>query len=1091
MSRDRPPSAAAALLAAVPLTAAVAVPLCFVIVTEQVFEPAKAGLARALAAVALAAAVAGGVRRPGQPRDGAWSRSPLLWALVAVWLAETVAALGSVAPWPSVMGAYTRGQGWLTGTAVLVLGLAAGVTAGRPGGLGRIGTAIGCGVLPAGLYGVAQSFGLDPLPWSGDVVTRVVGPAGASVLLGAQLVIALPFAAWRAAAAWQAARRAGGAGAAVRLAAWLSACGVGLWALALTGARGPLIGLAAAATVAGLAAAARAGRGRAALAVAAAAAGLVAAVVALNVAAARGDWPTGAVSAVPVVDRLAHALDPDNSTTRVRLRLWEGTVAALAATPRRWPTGHGPETMDLVWAPHYPPILAYDEPRGWVPDRAHTWALDTLLTTGVLGLAAGLALWATLVDACLTVLGVVGGRTDRRRWLGAAAAMAVAAVIAARGFDGGWRLASPALGLGSVAGLGLALVGLARRRGICDDGHEAGRGGVGARPVRAVDPCAGFALAALAAVVAHAVEVQVGFEVTTTRLFVALIAGALVGDRCRRPVRSDSVRAGVARAGAAAPLTPGDGLRRPAPPDRVGSRWRPDGAWLAALTGVTLTFGFARFGLVGGGAPVAAALVAVPALLALALLAGPPTDAPPVASDGGGIPPTPWRSARRAVMDAAPPVAAVGAHAAVHVVLLTAGTAGTADAGRAVAGTTAWYGITVLGLLVAHARAVAGSGDPAPAGPAVVDNTDAAPTGHAPPGTTAAAPGLARRAAALGAAAAAAAGVWLGPTCADAVYKEGARAWQADVAGLQADGLSGKAESFLARAMARYANAARLAPWEPAYRLAVARAEVEWGDLLDARLSRALAAAGDAGAPDEYAPGLLGGDAARQVGARDARFAAALRAIDAADGLVHGRGPTAALARARALRVWGDRTRRPDLRTRRLADARAAYAVAIARAPGWPEVLDEAAGVALLMDDPRAALALTARAVALDRYYVRAWRTAAAAHAHLGDPAAAAGAYRRYFEDYRNTSDLPALRAWVAALVAAGRASEALPVARSIVRLAPGDAHAHADVAVLLEATGDPAGALAAARRAAALDPSDAGIAALARGLAARGRGDR
>ncbi|RIL08650.1 nicotinate phosphoribosyltransferase, partial [bacterium] len=66
--------------------------------------------------------------------------------------------------------------------------MAAGVTAGRPGGLGRIGTAIGCGVLPAGLYGVAQSFGLDPLPWSGDVVTRVVGPAGASVLLGAQLV---------------------------------------------------------------------------------------------------------------------------------------------------------------------------------------------------------------------------------------------------------------------------------------------------------------------------------------------------------------------------------------------------------------------------------------------------------------------------------------------------------------------------------------------------------------------------------------------------------------------------------------------------------------------------------------------------------------------------------------------------------------------------------------------------------------------------------------------------------------------------------------------------------------------------------------
>lgn len=1099
-----PAAARTAPGAAAVLAAVVVVPLFFAAVTERVFEPEKAAVLRVLACLALAASAA----RAWRPGGAAMGRDPLRRALVAAWAAEVVATVLSVAPWPSLMGAYTRGQGALTATAVLALGLAAAGATARPGGPRRVGTIIGIGVLPAGLYAVVQSFGLDPLPWEGDVVTRVVGPAGASVLLGAHLVMALPFAAWQCVESWQAARRGAVAAGGLRLAAWLAATGVGGWALVLTGARGPLVALAAGAGIAVLGAAVRAGRPRWAATVVAMALTFAGAVVALNGAAARGGWPAGAVSRLAVVDRLAHALDPANSTTRVRLRLWEGTVAALRAAPGRLVAGHGPETMDLVWAPHYPSILAYDEPRGWVPDRAHTWVLDTLLTTGGLGLAAGLALVAALVDACLGGLGVAGAGAARRVWLGAAGAGGAAGVAAVRVLDGGWRLAGPAFGLGGVAGLGLGLAWLARRRAAGDRA-----------PGVAWPPEAGFALAALAAVVAHWVEIQVGFEVTTTRLLVAVIAGTLIGARARAAARiaeaarmpeipgiaeptspcgdagADADRVAAARSmrtdagpdpAATGPLaragggsvTPAEALDVSLRPDAgspTDADAHRDAAWVAALVGVTMAFDVARPGLAGGGGAVAAALVAIPMLVTLTALW------PARPSAGTRAAPAPLMVVASS--------AVVTAYATGHLVLLAAGTVGPADGGRAVAATTAWFGLALLVLVAA--RAWGG------ARPSSAPGRVGSPTARARAGPRIA--HVARRpivgriaalvatpAATLGVTLAAAAIIWMGPTYGDALAKEGRLAWQADVADLQREGEGGKAESFLRRAVERYATAARLAPWEPAYRLALARAEVEWGDLLDARLSRDLAAARQAESPDEYAPDLLGGSAAHQAAARDARFAAALRAVDAADGLGGRRGPVAALTRARTLRVWADRTRLAELRTGRLAAARAAYAVAAARAPGWPEVLDEAAGVARLAGDPAAALALTRRAIALDRYYVRAWRTAAAAHADLGDPAAAAGAYRRYFEDYRNASDLPALRGWVAALVAAGRDDEALPVARSVVRLAPGDAHAHADLAAVLAATGDRGAALAAAWRAADLDPADPAIDALVRDLAAR-----
>ena len=222
-------------------------------------------------------------------------------------------------------------------------------------------------------------------------------------------------------------------------------------------------------------------------------------------------------------------------------------------------------------------------------------------------------------------------------------------------------------------------------------------------------------------------------------------------------------------------------------------------------------------------------------------------------------------------------------------------------------------------------------------------------------------------------------------------------------------------------------------------------------------------------------PGVAVGDVARAQDF-DALMA---RAIDRAEALAPG-SPTPLITRARALRVWGLRTQQAAERAERLDLALASYATAAARVPGWPELLDEAAQTALAAGRPREALDL-ALAVVLrrDAFFRRAWRTAALAHEALGDPARASAAYAAYFVDWRNASDLTALRGWVRALAAAGHTRSALERARRAVQLAPGEAGTHADLATLLESTGDMAEARRSAAAALAISPEDAGIRAL------------
>ncbi len=609
--------------------------------------------------------------------------------------------------------------------------------------------------------------------------------------------------------------------------------------------------------------------------------------------------------------------------------------------------------------------------------------------------------------------------------------------------DGSWCLArspwpagacllAPALGLGLIAGFGLGLAIIAwrgavadahRADGVVNEASDRGRGGGGPLGFGGLGDLGAFGAAALVALAAHALELQVSFATVASRLSAWTIIGGLIGLGLRHG-RSTPIQA----------IEKGS----PSPHRSVRAGESDDALLASGAIGLTLAFSLARPGQVAGGPATATALIALGAGGAwLALRPARPAR--------------PGQAGRLAL--------ALALYTALQVLLLDRLASGPADGVRAAAASMALYVLSLATLAAWLDR----------------DRGNSSRSGSSSGSTTG-------RLAVILPGALLLAIPCLAPTVADAWFKEGERGWQVPVSALREDGKGGKGETYLQRALDRYGLARRLAPWEPAYALAEARARVEYADLLDARLRLALGqtpTSADPADPTEPAEPADPAAAERWQAARDRQMTLALAAIDRAEALAPG-SPTPLLTRARALRVWGQRTRQPAERARRLDLALASYAAAAARVPGWPELLDEAAQTALAADRPREALDLALEVVLRrDAFFRRAWRTAALAHEALGDPERASAAYAAYFVDWRNASDLTALRGWVRTLAAAGHTRSALERARRAVQLAPGEAGTHADLATLLESTGDMAEARRSAATALAISPDDVGIRAL------------
>ncbi len=140
-------------------------------------------------------------QRGGRPersegtQPGWWKRlvqKPLVLPTLLLVLVYIISTLLSVAPAVSFLGSYQRLQGTYTTFSYVVLFFLVldGLRTRRQ--FDRLVTTAILASFPIALYGLVQHFGLDPLPWGGDVTNRVASNMGNAIFVAAYLIMLVP-----------------------------------------------------------------------------------------------------------------------------------------------------------------------------------------------------------------------------------------------------------------------------------------------------------------------------------------------------------------------------------------------------------------------------------------------------------------------------------------------------------------------------------------------------------------------------------------------------------------------------------------------------------------------------------------------------------------------------------------------------------------------------------------------------------------------------------------------------------------------------------------------------------------------------------
>ncbi len=183
------------------LLALVFTPYFFNLLTARHFEPDKAMVLRAIVLVMLAA---WGIKTieclsmlRQRPAWRAWWRAPLAIPALVFAGVFVLATLTSVQPGLSWWGSYQRGQGTYTNLSYMALfALIVGNLRTREQ-LQRLLTTVILTGVSVSAYGIVQHLGLDPLPWKGNVITRISSTMGNSIFVAAYLIMVVPWVLYR------------------------------------------------------------------------------------------------------------------------------------------------------------------------------------------------------------------------------------------------------------------------------------------------------------------------------------------------------------------------------------------------------------------------------------------------------------------------------------------------------------------------------------------------------------------------------------------------------------------------------------------------------------------------------------------------------------------------------------------------------------------------------------------------------------------------------------------------------------------------------------------------------------------------------
>ncbi len=184
------------------LAAVVAVPLFFNIYSARTFEPDKITLLRSITGIMILAwiisVVERGMSNPGDAslpladRLRQWLKKPLVLPTLALVSVYIISTIFSISPWVSLWGSYQRLQGTYSFLSyVVIFALMAGNLQTREQ-VDRLVTIIIITSIPVSLYGIVQRYGLDPLPWAGDVTERVASNMGNAIFVASYLIMVMP-----------------------------------------------------------------------------------------------------------------------------------------------------------------------------------------------------------------------------------------------------------------------------------------------------------------------------------------------------------------------------------------------------------------------------------------------------------------------------------------------------------------------------------------------------------------------------------------------------------------------------------------------------------------------------------------------------------------------------------------------------------------------------------------------------------------------------------------------------------------------------------------------------------------------------------
>lgn len=184
------------------LAALIAVPLFFNIYSARTFEPDKITLLRSIVLVMTLAWIISTVERglDGSGESGfslverlrSWLKTPFFLPTALLVLVYLISTIFSLSPVVSLWGSYQRMQGTYTALTYIVLfALIAGNLRTREQ-VDRLVTTVIVTSIPISLYGIVQKYGLDPLPWAGDVTSRVAANMGNAIFVASYLTMVIP-----------------------------------------------------------------------------------------------------------------------------------------------------------------------------------------------------------------------------------------------------------------------------------------------------------------------------------------------------------------------------------------------------------------------------------------------------------------------------------------------------------------------------------------------------------------------------------------------------------------------------------------------------------------------------------------------------------------------------------------------------------------------------------------------------------------------------------------------------------------------------------------------------------------------------------